>query len=460
MPLFSRFGAFDKQQNPKQDRQFRTYGPFAPRKINVQIMIEARLLTATATAQRLTNAAEKGASRVTPYGVPSERVGIWLLGARGSVATTAALGLAAVAEGLAPMTGLVTETSAFSGVRLPALRDLVIGGADLSDESLRLRATRLAEGGVVPYDLLAACAPALDAVEERLRPGVRDEDCLLDPSGAVAAVQRDLEQFRREQGLARVVVVQLTPTEASPAPEVALLDEPALACALSGVGPDLPPSVVYACAALAAGCAFVDFTPSVSTTVPGVQQRARAAGLPLVGRDGKTGETLLKAALAPMFVDRALAVQAWTGTNLLGGGDGSSLADPARRRTKLVSKAVSLEAILGPQLETTTSIAHVATLGEWKTAWDHIVFDGWLGTRMRLQFTWEGCDSSLAAPLVLDLARLVALGMAAGARGPVPELGYFFKDPVGCDEHRLAQQFDALRDWAMRLSDMTYRAAS
>ena len=70
-------------------------------------------------------------------------------------------------------------------------------------------------------------------------------------------------------------------------------------------------------------------------------------------------------------------------------------------------------------------------MGEWKTAWDHIVFEGFLGVRMKLQFIWEGCDSALAAPLLLDLARLGALALERGERGVVAELAFFFKDPAG-----------------------------
>ncbi|GLZ16287.1 hypothetical protein Acsp04_65220 [Actinomadura sp. NBRC 104425] len=58
--------------------------------------------------------------------------------------------------------------------------------------------------------------------------------------------------------------------------------------------------------------------------------------------------------------------------------------------------------------------------------------------RMTLQFTWQGYDSALAAPLVLDLARLVAAPHAAGRAGPLPEPAYFFKDPIGATTHDLA----------------------
>jgi len=95
----------------------------------------------------------------------------------------------------------------------------------------------------------------------------------------------------------------------------------------------------------------------------------------------------------------------------------------------------------------------VDDLGDWKTAWDHVRFDGFLGTRMTLQFTWEGCDSALAAPLVLDLARLVGRAQDVGESGPLPDLGFFFKSPIDSDEHRLAQQWEALTAWSRACAD-------
>jgi myo-inositol-1-phosphate synthase len=98
-------------------------------------------------------------------------------------------------------------------------------------------------------------------------------------------------------------------------------------------------------------------------------------------------------------------------------------------------------------------IDFVPDLGDWKTAWDHIRFRGFLGVPMVLQFVWQGCDSALAAPLVLDLARFVARAQQLGRAGPLAELGFYFKDPVASDEHRLSAQFDALRRWAAGLGE-------
>ena len=187
--------------------------------------------------------------------------------------------------------------------------------------------------------------------------------------------------------------------------------------------------------------------------LPALEQLAEQRGVPHAGRDGKTGETLVKSALAPMFVTRNLHVRSWSGTNLLGGGDGAALAEPDRLASKLGSKQRLLSSILGYEPDAPLHIDYVPDLGEWKTSWDHVSFEGFLGTRMRMQFTWEGCDSALAAPLVLDLARLVAAAARAGQRGGLDALAFFFKDPWGVDEHRLEPQFQRLCDWAHDLEE-------
>jgi myo-inositol-1-phosphate synthase len=145
-----------------------------------------------------------------------------------------------------------------------------------------------------------------------------------------------------------------------------------------------------------------------------------------------------------MFAMRNLSVRTWSGANLLGGGDGANLAQPAPNAAKAASKQRVLVETLGYQPQGDTRIEYVEDLGDFKTAWDLVTFRGFLGTPMRLDFTWHGCDSALAAPLVLDLARLTAAAHRAGFAGPLPELAFFFKDPLGDVPHGLAAQWDAL----------------
>ena len=377
----------------------------------------------------------------------SARTGVWLIGSRGSVATTAITGAAAVAEGIAPTTGLVTAQPGFDDAPLPALDHLIFGGHDLVETPLAVRAARLVDGGVLPPGTTEAVADRIAAAEAEMRSGITFREARTAPYAAVARVAADLRSFRERHQLERVVVICLCSTEPPVEPHPAHADPDALVAALRRNLGVLPPSSLYALAAIEEGCAFIDFTPSAGARIPALEALAAERGVPLGGSDGKTGETLLKSALAPVFAQRALRVRSWSGANLLGGGDGEALADPVRAQSKLSSKSHVLEEILGYPIEQSVRIDRVRDMGEWKTAWDHITFEGFLGVKMKLQFTWEGCDSALAAPLVLDLARLGALALDRGAAGFVPELAFFFKDPAATDQHALAVQYEALTSW-------------
>lgn len=382
----------------------------------------------------------------------TERTGLWLVGAGGSVAATVAAGLAALGAGVATPTGLVTAQRDLEGADLVDTAGIVTGGHDVTHVSLAKRAEALAAAGVIPHDLPRLVAHELDQASTRIRRGYT-----VGAEGQREAVDRlagDLREFREREGLARVVVVNVSSTEAPVVPHPAHADRRALEDAWDAGEAPLPPSSVYAAAAFAAGCAFVDFTPSAGARLPVLGALAEEAGMPWGGSDGKTGETLLKSVLAPMFAMRSLDVRSWSGTNLLGGGDGATLAAPDARQSKVDSKAAGLEALLGHSVEGPLHIDHVADLGDWKTAWDHVTFAGFLGTRMTLQFTWQGCDSALAAPLVIDLARLLDLAMRRGESGPVAALGFFFKDPAASDEHALGPQHDLLVRWATEGADV------
>jgi myo-inositol-1-phosphate synthase len=365
------------------------------------------------------------------------------------VATTAVTGAAGLVAGLVKPTGLVTALQPLAGEPLPRLENLVFGGHDLTDVSLLKRAGLLVDEGVIPPSLPEAVAESLEEADANVRPGFLTEVPAERPMDVIRRVQEDLRAFRSDNDLTRVVVINVSSTEPFARPHQAHTDLGALQEALDGGQAVLSTSSLYAYAAIDAGCSFVDFTPSVGARLPALEDLARTRRVPPAGRDGKTGETLVKSALAPMFASRALRVRAWTGTNILGGGDGAALAEPDRLRSKLESKERCLEEILGYEVESPVRIDYVHELGEWKTAWDYISFEGFLGVRMRMNFIWEGCDSALAAPLVLDLARLVAYAHARGQHGALAPLAFFFKDPIGTNEHRLDRQFAALCDWVM-----------
>ena len=376
-----------------------------------------------------------------------EQVGIWFVGARGSLATTTALGLHALASRLAPPTGCVTELDDMDARGLPAYDRLVTGGHDVSDLPLPKRAEQLVAGGVVSATLVDALRTELTAADARIRPGV-NTSTETDQRSTIERLAADITEFHDQMGVDRTVVVDISSTEPpqDTGPDTASWG--ALEAAWDAGRAPLTPSSLYACAALLAGCSYVGFTPSPGIEVPALRELAEREGLPYAGRDGKTGETLVKSALAPMFASRALPIRSWTSVNLLGGGDGETLADPTAAASKTETKQQSLDAIVGAPVDGPMHIDYVEDLGDWKTAWDHVRFDGFLGARMTLQFTWQGCDSALAAPLVLDLVRLIARAHALGDTGPLPALGFFFKSPVASDEHRLPAQWDALVAWA------------
>lgn len=389
-----------------------------------------------------------------------KRTGMWIIGARGDVAVSAIVGARAIARGLAEPTGLVTELADLKALELISLDDLVFGGCDIRAGRLADRAWQIhREHGVMSPEMLRVVAPDLEGIDESVSAGIpawgapppgggRRRGWLRSAAEEVAAA---LAGFRGRFALERVVVVNLASTE-PPLPDVAAHHSlQAFEAALDTDAEDVAsPSVLYAYAALREGCAYVNFTPSRGARVAALNELAHSRQVPYCGNDGKTGETLVKTALAPMFRYRNLRVLTWFGYNLLGNSDGRVLADPAARESKIATKGSVLPGILGYEPDTRVSIDYVPSLADWKTAWDFIHFEGFLGTRMSMQFTWQGCDSVLAAPLVLDLTRLSDLSLRRREAGPMLHAACFFKDPIGVAEQNLANQFQLLVDYVYR----------
>jgi myo-inositol-1-phosphate synthase len=222
-----------------------------------------------------------------------------------------------------------------------------------------------------------------------------------------------------------------------------LLEKPA--------GCPLRASSLYAIAAIELGYSMVNFTPSLASTPEAIQELVLDRGTRHVGYDGKTGETLLKSVLAPMFAQRNLQVMSWVGHNIFGNMDGQVLDDPVNKQAKVTSKDKLLGQILGYSPQTLVTIEYIRSMGDWKTAWDHIHFKGFLGTPMAFQFTWQGCDSLLAAPLVLDLVRFTERAWRNGDTGIMTFLCSFFKSPLGVTEQDFTRQFQMLEAWAANL---------
>src|SRR5213078_3465050 len=394
------------------------------------------------------------------------KVGVWLIGAQGSLAATVVLGARAIARKLAAGGGLVTELPEFTPLPLVEADDLVFGGWDLVPTGLVAQAHALAsDAAAVPESLVTELEAELTAIETRVRPGfapgggpanrVRGTRAFLPGreslAVAVARLGDDLDRFRREERLDTVIVVNVASTE----PPIELPCEHGRLDQLRRVIQRnrrelVTPSMVYAYAALERGYPYVNFTPSVGVAVPALQELGQKHHVPFYGSDGKTGETLVKTVLAPMFRQRNLEVLSWEGFNILGGGDGRVLADPRHKRSKVRSKAGVLGAALGYTPHSTVGIEYVPSLGNWKTAWDFVHFRGFLGTKMSVQFIWQGCDSILAAPLVLDLVRLTEFAQRQGEAGPMTHLACFFKDPLGVGDHSFVEQFRMLTDYVAR----------
>jgi len=393
----------------------------------------------------------------------SSRVGLWLVGAKGGVATTLLTGLAGLRRGAVPAVGLVTARPPFDRLGLVDFSDIVVGGHDIRAGSLAAEARRMwAESRAIPPELLEAAAPLFAEVEPRLRPGTvvaagERIGGLADLPGAVVVetprqavdrLRRDIEAFAAAERLAHVVVVNVASTEPPPTRPIPaefaeidpLLDD-AAEC-------PLPASSLYFLAAAGAGASYVNFTASTGAAAAALQRLALDCGIAHAGNDGKTGETLLKSVLAPMFAARNLEVMSWVGHNIFGNMDGRVLDDPRNKAAKVKSKDHQLASILGYAPQTHVSIEYIESLGDWKTAWDHVHFRGFLGTPMTLQFTWQGCDSILAAPLVLDLFRLVERAHRAGERGLLGWLACFFKSPLGVADQDFSRQLALLHAWA------------
>lgn len=391
------------------------------------------------------------------------RIGIWLIGAKGGVATTAMTGLLALQKGLVGNAGLITTTPGFAGLDLVDWNDFVVGGHDIREGRLYDEALRMhTESRAIDIGILEKCRGDFDQIEANLREGTlvnvgqtirtfatehlqaRKET----PRKAIERLQNDLREFSSANQLKHVVVLNISSTEPAVDPASLpprwsdlnkLIDEPSNC--------PLPASSLYAIAALDLGLSYINFTPSLGSTPPAIHELAVERSARHYGYDGKTGETLLKSTLAPMFAKRNLEVMSWVGHNIFGNMDARVLDDPVNKQSKVTSKDRLLAKILGYSPQTLVTIENIASMGDWKTAWDHIHFRGFLSTPMTFQFIWQGCDSLLAAPLVLDLVRLTERAWRNGDTGMLTFLAPFFKSPLGTDEHDFGLQFQMLEAW-------------
>ena len=250
-------------------------------------------------------------------------------------------------------------------------------------------------------------------------------------------IRDDLRAFREEHETDRLVMIWCASTEIFVDLGSAHADIDAFNAAIDADDPAITPSMLYAYAALLEGVPFANGAPNLTVDVPALRDFASAHGVPICGKDFKTGQTLIKTVLAPMFKARMLGMAGWYSTNILGNRDGEVLDDPESFRTKETSKLGVLDTILQPETYPTLygDMHHVVRInyypprGDNKEGWDNIDFFGWLGYPMQMKVDLLCRDSILAAPLALDLALFLDLAQRAGMSGIQEWLSFYFKAP-------------------------------
>jgi myo-inositol-1-phosphate synthase len=285
------------------------------------------------------------------------------------------------------------------------------------------------------------------------------------------ALRQDLRDFKQKNGCDRLVIVWCASTEIFIAPGAQHQTLAAFDKAIDANDPAIAPSMLYAYAAILEGVPFANGAPNLACDVPALEQLAREKGVAIGGKDFKTGQTMIKTVLAPMFKARMLGVAGWYSTNILGNRDGEVLDDPESFKTKEESKLGVLEYILQPKLypELYGNIFHKVRInyypprGDNKEGWDNIDIFGWLGYPMQIKVDFLCRDSILAAPLVLDLALFFDLAQRARMGGIQEWLSFYFKSPQTAPglypEHDLFIQLTKLKNtlrWLMGEEQVTH----
>ncbi len=389
------------------------------------------------------------------------RAGLWAIGGLGNVATCTALGLCAFRKGLTPRTGLLTELPDFKRLELCPVENIVFGGHEIRRSDLYKEALEFNRKNSAPsLEIIEKIRKDLLEISRNIRKGFtlnndralrRFMNAKLGKNGLtlkkiVKEIQSDIAEFKSKNKLSRVVVVNLASTENGLKTTYKTLDELEKAIEKNIKG-NLLPSMIYAYAAISAGYPYINFTASLGSSIAPFDELSFRANTCHMGKDAKTGETLIKTALAPMFYYRNLEVLSWEAHNILGNNDGYVLSFDENKEPKIKDKNGVLPGILGYTPSSNVRIDYVESLGDWKTAWDFVHFRGFLDTKMTLQLVWQGLDSILAAPLVIDLVRLAEYTHRMGFRGAMTHLAVFFKAPYNTSEHNLYKQFEMLKDF-------------
>jgi myo-inositol-1-phosphate synthase len=385
------------------------------------------------------------------------KLGILLVGL-GAVSTTVIAGVHAIRKKLAPPVGSLTQLGTIrlgkrtegrsprirDFVELANLDDIVFGGWDIFAEDCYSSART---AGVLEPSLLDQIRPELEAVTpmpavfdqhyvKRLNgPNVKKGTSKKDLAEQVIA---DIRRFKKDNGCSRLVMVWCASTEIYMQEAATHQSIEALECGLATSDPAIPPSMVYAYAALKEGIPYVNGAPNLSADVPALIALSGQTGSPIAGKDLKTGQTLMKTMIAPGLKARLLGVNGWYSTNILGNRDGEVLDDPESFKAKEETKKSVLDHIFQPALYPGLydKVHHVVRInyypprGDNKEGWDNIDIFGWLGYPMQLKINFLCRDSILAAPVVLDTALFVDLAKRAGMSGIQEWLSFYFKSPM------------------------------
>jgi len=376
----------------------------------------------------------------------------------GAVATTFMAGVIAARKGYALPTGSLSQLSHIrlgkrddgenplikDFVPLATLDDLEFGGWDpYSDDAY---AAAMKAGVLEARDVegigeeLRAIKPMSAVFNSRWVKNLHETDQVKDAAthmDSAEALMEDIDRFRAEKQVDRLVAVYCGSTEAYEESSAVHMTLDSFEQGLKDNHEAITPSQIYAYACLKMGVPFANGAPNLTVDIPAMLELSAQEGVPIAGKDFKTGQTLMKTMIAPGLKARMLGIHGWFSTNILGNRDGEVLDDPDSFRSKEVSKLGVLETILQPDvypdlygdLYHKVRINYYPPKGDDKEGWDHIDVFGWLGYRMQIKVDFLCKDSILAAPIVLDLALFMDLAARSGWSGIQEWLSFYFKSP-------------------------------
>jgi len=408
---------------------------------------------------------------------PEGKLGVLIPGL-GAVSTTFIAGVDAIHQGRTAPIGSLTQMGTIrlgkrtegrsplikDFVPLAELSDLVFGAWDIFPDNAYEAASK---ARVLSSADLEAARPLLETIEpmkavfehryvQRLDgPHIKTGKNKLDLAEQLMA---DIQTFREQNKTDREVMIWCASTEIfMEATEVHQSLE-RFEEGLRNSDPDIAPSMIYAYAALKSGVPFINGAPNLTVDIPALEDLAEQQGLPVAGKDFKTGQTLIKTILAPGLKARMLGVEGWFSSNILGNRDGEVLDDPANFKTKEVSKKGALDYIFQPDLypDLYKDLYHKVRInyypprGDAKEGWDNIDIFGWMGYPMQIKVDFLCRDSILAAPIVLDLVLFADLAQRAKMKGIQEWLSFYFKSPMVAPdlypEHDLFIQLTKLKN--------------